>query len=344
MSKKIVDVSTFQGRINWEEAKKHIDGVILRCGYGDNISSQDDEQWERNVRECERLGIPYGVYIYSYATSMAQIESEAQHVLRLIAGRKLSYPVYLDLEESGTEAGAIERANRFGDIIEAAGYWCGIYANLSWWRNHLVGLERFTKWVAQYNSTCDYNGKCDMWQYSSQGSVPGIGNGNVDMNICWRDFPAEIFGNVPVSPNPKPEKSIEEIAKEVLEGIWGNGEDRRKRLAAAGYDYDAVQNRVNELLGNNKKPIEAIVQEVLNGVWGNGEERRNRLISAGYNYDEVQSKINTMMETPEYYEIQSGDTLSGIASKYGTTYQKLASMNGIPNPDMIHAGDVIRVK
>ena len=132
MSKLLIDVSEHQGTINWDQVKTTgVDGAILRCGFGDNITSQDDKQWKRNADECTRLGIPFGAYIYSYATSMAQIESEAQHVLRLVKGYNLSYPIYLDLEEPGTQAGAVDRAKQFGDIIEAAGYWCGIYANLN---------------------------------------------------------------------------------------------------------------------------------------------------------------------------------------------------------------------
>lgn len=110
---RVIDVSEHQGTINWDAVKGHIDGAILRCGYGDNIASQDDKQWKRNADECTRLGIPFGVYIYSYATSDAQARSEAEHVLRLISGYKLSYPIYLDLEQAGTETGAIQRANIF---------------------------------------------------------------------------------------------------------------------------------------------------------------------------------------------------------------------------------------
>ena len=94
--------------------------------------------------------------------------------------------------------GAVERACVFGDIIEAAGYWCGIYANLYWWEMILKdGLERFTKWVAQYYSKCEYTGaNLDIWQYSSKGRIDGIG-GNVDMNECYRDLPGEILGGKP---------------------------------------------------------------------------------------------------------------------------------------------------
>ena len=191
--KKLIDVSEHQGIIQWETVKPHIDGAILRCGYGMDLENQDDAQWKRNADECTRLGIPFGAYIYSYADSEEKARSEAKHVLRLVKGYKLSYPVYLDLEENGTQEGAVERAKIFGDIIEGAGYWCGIYANLNWWENYLVGLDKYTKWVAQYNETCDYKGShLDIWQYSDSGRIDGI-SGNVDMNECYRDFLSEIL-------------------------------------------------------------------------------------------------------------------------------------------------------
>ena len=210
MKRIIIDVSFAQKKIYWEQVKAAgFEGAIIQCGYGDNISSQDDKYWKYNADECTRLGIPFGVYLYSYATSMEQAESEAQHVLRLVKGYKLSYPIYLDLEEEGTlngSASPVDRANRFGDIIEAAGYMCGIYANLNWWNNYLQGLNRFTKWIAQYNSQCDYNGSGkDIWQYSSTGQVAGISR-NVDMNECYRDFPSELGAPRP-TPAPKPQPS-----------------------------------------------------------------------------------------------------------------------------------------
>ena len=294
--KKVIDVSTWQGVIDWEKVKPQIDGAILRCGYGGDVESQDDGQFKRNADECTRLGIPFGVYLYSYAKDNESARSEAAHVLRLIDGYKLSYPVYLDLEENGTQSGAVERANIFGDIIEKAGYWCGIYANLNWWNNYLQGLERFTKWVAQYNTRCTYTGAhLDMWQYSSSGKVDGI-SGDVDMNECYRDFPAEIVGSKPVS---KPRKTVSELVEEVLAGKWGDGQVRKERLTAAGYDYMAVQTAVNKKLAENE---------------------------------------------PKYYTVQRGDTLAYIASKFGTTYTALANLNGIKDPNMIYAGQKIRVK
>lgn len=204
---KVVDVSTWQGKINWEEAKKHVDGAIIRCGFGDDIGSQDDEQFLRNISECERLGIPHGVYLYSYATDEAHMQSEVNHILRLIKGRKLQFPVYVDLEDKRLRPYFnADLFIRMGDQIEKAGYWFGVYANLDWFRNTIGNsLDRFTRWVAQYNDSFDSYG--DMWQYTSQGTVPGIGSGNVDMNECYRDFPKEIAGGKVEKPTVnRPEK------------------------------------------------------------------------------------------------------------------------------------------
>ena len=107
-------------------------------------------------------------------------------------------------------------------------------------------------------------------------------------------------GNV-VYPKVQPaptKKSVDEIAREVIRGDWGNGSDRTKRLSAAGYDANAVQNRVNEILGGSstpKKSIDEVAREVIRGEWGNGADRKNRLVAAGYNYDAVQKRVNEII-------------------------------------------------
>ena len=93
----IIDVSQHQGVIDWNKVKGNIDGAILRCGYGDDITSQDDTQYARNLSECERLGIPRGVYLYSYARTETQAKSELAHILRLIKGHTFQLPIYLQL-------------------------------------------------------------------------------------------------------------------------------------------------------------------------------------------------------------------------------------------------------
>lgn len=211
---KIIDVSTHQGVIDWEKVKRSgIDAAILRCGYGKDLIKQDDKQFRRNADECTRLQIPFGVYLYSYAKNDEDSRSEAAHALRLIKGYKLSLPVYLDLEEEQIKDHAKRGAEIFRDIIEKAGYWCGIYANKYWWETHLKGLERFTKWVAQYNKECTYKGSYDIWQYSSTGTVDGI-KGNVDMNICYRNLIDLIAKDKNAQPAPpEPEEVIYVVKK-----------------------------------------------------------------------------------------------------------------------------------
>ena len=94
-------------------------------------------------------------------------------------------------------------------------------------------------------------------------------------------------------------KSNSEIAKEVIAGKWGNGDDRKKKLQAAGYDYNAVQAEVNKQLGSSgstpKKSVDVIAQEVIAGKWGNGDDRKNRLTAAGYDYNAVQKAVNAKL-------------------------------------------------
>ena len=149
----------------------------------------------------------------------------------------------------------------------------------------------------------------------------------------------ELLGSKPVTPT----KSVAEIAQEVIDGKWGNGDDRKKKLKAAGYNYTEVQKKVNELL-TPKKSVTEIAKEVLAGKWGNGNDRKVKLEAAGYNYNEVQKKVNELSNTKTYYTIKSGDTLSAISARYGTSVSQLCSWNGIANANKIYVGQKIRVK
>lgn len=192
---KLIDVSKHNGTINWSAVKKAGYHAILRCGYGDDIKSQDDAKFLYNAQQCEKLGIPYGVYLYSYAKTESQVNSEIAHAKRLLKGRKLSYPVYFDTEQSGTQSVAGRFAKKFCEAMEKAGYWAGIYASESWWNAYVKPTcgDRFTKWIAKYGTN---NGKpqskpnvyrTDIWQYSSKGRVSGV-SGYVDVNIVYRDL------------------------------------------------------------------------------------------------------------------------------------------------------------
>lgn len=208
----IIDVSEWQGVIDWNKAKPHIDGVILRCGCG---TSYDDKQWARNVRECERLGIPFGVYLYSYAKDTTAAKKEAEHVLRMVKGHRLAFPIYFDAEQSGTERFAHTTAATFCQIIEAAGYRVGIYSTAAWFKNY-IGLPQYTRWVASWGTNDGRPQKkpnvvnMGMWQYTSVGKIDGV-NGNVDVSLCYLNIQES-------EDDDMTDERVREIVHEILDG------------------------------------------------------------------------------------------------------------------------------
>lgn len=303
-----IDVSTWQSTIDWDKVKKAgIDFAIIRCGYG---TTGVDNQFARNMKEARRVGIKVGVYLYSYAHGVAEAQAEAKHCLDLVREYgKLDLPIYFDEEESYQFSRAKELAIAFCTVIENAGYWAGIYSSSSKWQGPLNGLDRYTKWCANWGSNsrpAHNSGKpnvsgCDIHQYSSVGSVSGIA-GDVDMNELYRtSLFDDIAGKSSDTPAPKPKKSNAEVAVEVWEGKWGDGDERKRRLTEAGYDYDAVQDIVNDTA-----PTEHLPKRV--------------------------------------HVVQEGDTLSQIAKTYGTTVPKLKKLNDIKNVNLIYVGQVICVE
>lgn len=309
----VIDVSNFQGNIDWAKVKAAgVEGAIIRCGWGQDMTSQDDPKFVRNVEECIRLGIPFGVYLYSYAKNTTAAASEAKHVIRLCDPykSKMSFPVFYDCEQSGTEGIVSQTAKVFVDAMRAAGYPVGIYSTPNWFKNYIKPAADVPKWVAFWSSQKPNVDGMVAWQYTSKGSVPGI-KGNVD---CSRDYGLASAGSgfVP-TPTPTPaKKSNEEMAAEVWAGKWGTMQDvpsRKQRLEAAGYNYAAIQALVNKGVGKPEAPEE---------------------------------KPKT--DDAKYYVIQWGDTLSGIAKRFKTTQKQLMAWNGIKDKNKIRAGDRIRVR
>ena len=208
-----IDVSAAQGQIDWEKVKAGgVDFVILRLGYG---SGGTDKKFSENVSACKRLGIKFGVYLYSYAWDAATAREEAQWTLSVLRSNNISpadlaLPVYYDLENQDPSTGkpaGVDNKNNYREItggpstfaamanaycgtLVDSGYMSGVYANLRWWNNYLtdsVTFDQYERWVAQYNSSCDYAGDHSLWQYSSSGSVDGIA-GRVDVNYMFGDI------------------------------------------------------------------------------------------------------------------------------------------------------------
>lgn len=199
-----IDVSRHNGVIDWQAVKDDgIEFAIIRVGYGDNLDYQDDIRAIYNMDECERLGIPYGVYLYSYAVCDEQAYSEADHIIRMLEGRNPVMGVFIDIEDTDTyydnginpySKEGRECITRWVKIVmqqvAQAGYTPGIYANYNYFTKILYMDELSEmKWLAYYSKNDPYleytppEGPWVCWQYSSIGRVNGI-SGNVDMN-AW---------------------------------------------------------------------------------------------------------------------------------------------------------------
>ena len=221
-----MDVSYAQGSINWEQVKASgkIEFAILRAGYG-RETSQVDTQFERNYAACKRLGIPVGVYWYSYATTAAEAEQEAKVCLQTIRGKQFEYPVAFDIEEARSLPQADALCTAFCNALEKQSYYAAIYTFKSALENNisaaiksrydiflsLVGVQQ-TSYAVAYG----------LWQYSWTGRILGI-SGDVDLDYAYKDYPAIIKAaglngftktTQPTEPKPEPTPTPEPDSEE----------------------------------------------------------------------------------------------------------------------------------
>ena len=327
MSIKGLDVSRFQGEVDWERVKAAgYQFAMLRAGYGD---STVDEQFRRNASECNRIGLPVGAYWFCYAVSPENAAREADICIRTVSGYRLDYPVCYDIEQASanyieeqgvsfTPALAQNLVKSFCSRVESKGYFAMFYSNQSFFNTYLGAAlaKRYAFWYARYTDTFDGT-DCGIWQYTNVGRIPGI-SGNVDLDLAYVDYPSVIrkaglnrlSGSAPVpsAPSPAPQYITYVIQPgDTLSGIA----QRFGTTVSALADLNGISDPDKIYAGNTIRVPE-------NGSSG----------SSG----------------PVYYTIRPGDTLSGIALKYGTTVSALADLNGISNPDKIYAGSRIRIR
>lgn len=187
MARTVIDVSEHQGWIDWDHATEEIDGAIIRVGYGSNYTEQDDKYAARNMNECERLGIPYGVYLYSYAKNLAEVADEVEHTLRMIEGRNPVLGVWFDTEQAGCEGISWDACTTFCGAISDAGYRTGVYCYQSWYWSYLETMNvLWPIWFASYSDSPTMPNGVFCWQYTSDGDVNGI-SGRVDMNHWYNE-------------------------------------------------------------------------------------------------------------------------------------------------------------
>lgn len=187
-----IDVSKWQGNIDWSLASKAISFAIIRCGFrGTSGRIAADPYFDKNIVNAKANGVKVGVYFYSRATNEVQAVEEASLAVSMAKKYGISLPIYIDMEDdcqlglTTEQRMAVIRA--FCTTVQNSGFSAGVYANKYWLTKYLKTDTlpgNISIWCAQYNTKCTYTGRYDIWQYSSKGSVPGI-QGNVDMNISF---------------------------------------------------------------------------------------------------------------------------------------------------------------
>ena len=196
-----IDVSRFQGLIYWDKVVADSIGFAIIKAGGSDDGFYTDSAFERNYSGAKAAGLPVGAYYYvgRLCISRADGIADAKRFLAMLEGKQFEYPVYIDLEETDpkNKAGATDAVIAFCETMEAAGYYCGIYASdISGFKDRLdiSRLSAFDKWVARYNGEPSYVDTYGMWQKSSAGRIGGI-NGNVDIDEAYQDYPAIIKAN-----------------------------------------------------------------------------------------------------------------------------------------------------
>lgn len=311
-----IDVSYFQGNIDWTKvAKDGIEFAIPRIGYGKGTV---DSKFKTYVKGALAAGIKIpGAYYFSYALTADDAKKEGEFAAKtcLEAGLPKSTIIFFDLEydsvnyakNKGVTIDAnlcIAMTTAFCKAVEDAGFSSGVYCNVDYYKNYYLNGKGLPKtscfWLANWGGKALYN--CDFHQTSEKGKVNGI-SGNVDL-----DTALIALADTPVEEKPEPKEVTDEIVEAVIAGKYGNGAVRKNKLTKEGYNYEAVKAAVNAKLAEKKKeeaattpspaPAEknevtaALVLDIIAGKYGNGEDRKLRLTAEGYDYDEAQSKVN----------------------------------------------------
>ena len=194
MEFKGIDVSKWNGNINWDKVKSvGINFAIIRECYGKRDPRQVDKKFKDNINGAKSVGIHTSVYHYSYADSVEDAINEARFCLENIEGMKLEYPVIIDVEDKEqlklNNRQRTDIVKAFCSEIEKHGYYAMFYCNLNWLNNYLYKdelLPKYDLWLAQWGVDAP-SVSCGIWQYLSAGKIDGI-DGNVDLNISYKDY------------------------------------------------------------------------------------------------------------------------------------------------------------
>ena len=265
-----VDISVWNGDVDFEKLRRN-GFTFVMIGMG--------RRFDENVQKAEAAGFPWGGYFYTDSVSPEEDKEELAKILSRLEGKKPTYPIAIDVEDDGTKASkggwTYENVNRNAKFllegIANAGYYPMLYTGFEEIENYIspAVYEKYDMWFAHWASKCGYRGEnLSMWQYGGETNYirsPYIEGDIFDQNYVYKDYPKIIkeggynnWGTPGTDPTPSPKpskkKPVEMLAFEVLDGYWGSGDERKKLLTEAGYDYYAVQKRVNEICASWNNP------------------------------------------------------------------------------------------
>lgn len=212
MTMKGIDVSKYQGVIDWQAVKAAgIEFAMLRCGTGYGGGTKDPK-FEANYKGAKDAGLHVGAYFYTYAKNADEAKAEAKKVIGWLKGKTLDFPVAYDVEDETLKSLGKKvisgNIRAFCEAIEGAGYYVSVYSG-KWWLENLVDAQvkkRYDVWLAHWTNETDYSGEYGMWQCSDSGTVEGI-TGHVDIDVAYKDYPALIAGMKKETAKPAPAKT-----------------------------------------------------------------------------------------------------------------------------------------
>ncbi len=332
-----IDISSYQKGINLSLAKSEgVAFAIIRAGYtgyGNGVSKAKDNCFESHYANAKANGLGVGAYWYSCATSYDKGKAEAEFMYNnCLKGKNFEYPIYIDVEDSHYQANAGKEAvtnaiKGFCEYLEGKGYYVGIYAN-SYWFNSKINtndLSKYDKWVANWGTNRPNNPSGGLWQFGGETNKirsNKIAGQTVDQNYAYYDYP-----------------SI--MKSKGLNGFSVNSDastpDQSKQDTSQNNDILYIVKRGDTLSGIASKygtTYQALAK--YNGISNPNLINIGQVIKIPNN--------GTPQTTSITYIVKAGDTLSKIASMYNTTYQKIASDNGISNPNFIRVGQKLTIK
>lgn len=314
-----LDISSYQNGINFDAIKNAaINFLILRAGFtgwGTGVNYNKDNTFESFYNQAKQRGINVGAYWYSCANTREKGIAEAKFMYEnCLKGKQFEFPIYIDVEDThhqvNNKRGVTDAIIGFCEYLENLGYYVGIYASdISGFQEkmYLNELDAYDKWVARYGSEPKYVKQYGMWQTTSSGRINGY-NDNLDCDVAYKDYSSII-----------------------------------KNIGLNGFSKSSTNNTQNINPLDNYSD-EELATKVINGEFGNGNERKQKL---GNRYQNVQDIVNNRLSNKSneiIYIVKSGDTLSSIAKRYNTTYQKIANDNHISNPNLILPNQKLIIK